>query len=286
MSDEKVQKVLAQHGLGSRREMERWVAEGRVKINGKLATTGDRVKEDDQIHVDNKIIKRKEHKTRVLIYNKPSGVICTRHDPEGRTTIFDQLPEARKGRWVNIGRLDINTSGLLLLTNDGELANRMMHPKYEIEREYAVRVMGQVSDETIKRLETGVELEDGLAKFVTICYIGGEGINKWFHVALKEGRNREVRRLWEAVGHKVSRLHRIRYGPITLSRQLRQGQYEELDQNTLDVMQKAVGLETRELDEPTTTRRTGKKTARKDPTRGSSRGKNPAGKRPIKKRRK
>jgi 23S rRNA pseudouridine2605 synthase len=241
--DEKLQKVLANLGYGSRREIEGWITAGRIKVNGKLATLGDRVSEKDQILVDDRRVQRKhEVTTRVLVLNKPADTICTRNDPEGRPTVFDLLPRLHHDRWIAVGRLDINSSGLLLFTNNGELANRLMHQSYEIEREYAVRILGQVSPETIKTLENGVELDDGTAKFVTIHDAGGQGANHWYHVMLKEGRNREVRRLWEAVGHKVSRLHRIRYGPVQLQRSIKPGRYQELDSSTTDLLLELAGL--------------------------------------------
>lgn len=241
--DEKLQKVLANLGYGSRREIEGWITAGRIKVNGKLATLGDRVSEKDQILVDDRRVQRKhEVTTRVLVLNKPADTICTRNDPESRPTVFDLLPRLHHDRWIAVGRLDINSSGLLLFTNNGELANRLMHPSYEIEREYAVRILGEVSPETIKTLENGVELDDGTAKFVTIHDAGGQGANHWYHVTLKEGRNREVRRLWEAVGHKVSRLHRIRYGPVQLQRSIKPGRYQELDSSTTDLLLELAGL--------------------------------------------
>jgi len=229
--DEKLQKVLANAGLGSRREMESWISQGRIQVNGRVATIGDRVTVTDQLEVDGKPLSRRSIEnnfTRVIVYHKPEGEICTAKDPEGRPTIFRNLPRLQTGRWVSIGRLDINTSGLLLLTTDGELANRLMHPKYQIEREYAVRVLGQVSDETLQQLRTGVMLEDGTAHFDHIVDAGGKGANHWYHVILREGRNREVRRLWEAVGHTVSRLQRVRYGNITLDREINTKKWRDL----------------------------------------------------------
>lgn len=250
--DEKLQKVLANLGYGSRREIEGWISAGRIKVNGKLASLGDRVTEKDQILVDDRrVYRRREQDTRVLILNKPTDTICTRNDPEDRSTVFDLLPRLHQGRWIAVGRLDINSSGLLLFTNNGELANRLMHPSYELEREYAVRVLGQVSPETINALEKGVELDDGTAKFVTIRDAGGQGANHWYHVTLKEGRNREVRRLWEAVGHNVSRLHRIRYGPVQLPRSIKPGRYQELDSSTTDLLLELVGLPKQKKDKVT-----------------------------------
>lgn len=242
--DEKLQKVLANLGYASRREIERWITAGRISVNGKQATLGDRVSAEDKIMVDGRYTQRKKEQsaTRVLVLNKPIDTVCTSSDPEGRPTVFKLLPRLYRERWIAVGRLDINSTGLLLFTNNGELANRLMHPSHEVEREYAVRVLGQVSPETIKMLETGVELDDGTAKFVTICDAGGQGANHWYHVTLKEGRNREVRRLWEAVGHKVSRLHRIRYGPVQLPRSIKPGRQEELDSSTTDLLLEFVGL--------------------------------------------
>ena len=253
--DEKLQKVLANLGFASRREIERWITAGRITVNGELATLGDRVSEHDEIMVDGRRVQRKteaQQATRILVLNKPIDTVCTRDDPEGRPTVFSLLPRLHHDRWVAVGRLDINSSGLLLFTNNGELANRLMHPSYELEREYAVRVLGQVNPETIKTLETGVELDDGVAKFVTICDAGGHGANHWYHVTLKEGRNREVRRMWEAVGHKVSRLHRIRYGPVQLPRSVKPGRHEELDSSATDLLLELVGLPKENIEKATT----------------------------------
>jgi len=212
-------------------------------VNDEIAKLGDRVNEHDKITVDGRHVVRKVLvKTRVLMLNKPIDYVCTHNDPQERQTVYSLLPKLHHDRWIGIGRLDINSSGLLLFTNNGELANRFMHPKYELEREYAVRVLGQVNEETLKTLQKGVELDDGEAKFVTICDAGGQGANHWYHVTLKEGRNREVRRLWEAVGHKVSRLHRIRYGPVQLPRSIKPGRYQELETSTTDLLLELVGL--------------------------------------------
>lgn len=265
--DEKLQKVLANLGYASRREIERWITAGRITINGKQAKLGDRVTEQDKITVDGRNVQRKSEQqaTRVLILNKPIDTVCTRIDPEDRPTVFTLLPRLYHDRWIAVGRLDINSSGLLLFTNNGELANRLMHPSYELEREYAVRVLGQVSPETIKTLETGVELDDGTAKFVTICDAGGQGANHWYHVTLKEGRNREVRRMWEAVGHKVSRLHRIRYGPVQLPRSIKPGHHEELDSSTTDLLLELVGLPVQKTDKADTNKyRRGKQYKRRN----------------------
>ena len=242
--DEKLQKVLARAGIGSRREMERWIEQGRVKVNDQVATIGDRVSEKDRIKVDNKFIsqRRTTPQQRVIAYHKPVGEVCTRDDPEGRKTIFQNLPKLSSGRWISIGRLDLNTSGLLLLTTDGELANKLMHPSSEIEREYAVRILGEVSPEIMKELKTNVPLEDGDAHFVDVKSAGGQGANHWYHVVLKEGRNREVRRLWEYFGFAVSRLMRIRYGDIKLERGIRPSKSEDLSEKELLAIYKSVGL--------------------------------------------
>lgn len=230
MTSEKLQKTLARAGLGSRRDLEAWISAGRVTVNGAVAELGSRVSEDDRILVDGKPLSVGWEPAlgRVLAYHKPEGEICSRRDPEGRPTIFDALPSAGKARWVVVGRLDINTSGLLLLTTDGELANRLMHPRHEIEREYAVRVLGELQPDTLHNLTHGVQLEDGPAKFDTITERGGEGANRWFHVTLREGRNREVRRLWESQGLTVSRLIRVRYGNLVLPRDIPAGRWREL----------------------------------------------------------
>ena len=211
---EKLQKVLARAGAGSRREMETYISAGRVSVEGKTAYLGDRVEGNELIRVDGHQIKLKplaDDLCRVLMYNKPEGEMCTRKDPEGRPTVFDRLPKLDGSRWVAVGRLDINTSGMLLFTTDGELANRLMHPSKQVEREYAVRIFGEVNEAMLQTLRHGVKLEDGPAKFQKITYKGGEGRNHWFHVVLSEGRNREVRRLWESQDVQVSRLIRVRY---------------------------------------------------------------------------
>ena len=245
VSGEKLQKVLARMGLASRREAESWIQAGRVNVNGQPATLGCRVDGLDQISVDGRPLRRDlttEVSRRVLIYNKPEGEVCTRDDPEGRPTVFEQLPRLKQGRWVNIGRLDINTTGLLLFTTDGKLANRLMHPSYQMDREYAVRVMGEVDEEIIERLKEGVMLDDGPAKFTDVVSSGGEGINRWFHVCLLEGRNREVRRLWESQGVRVNRLKRVRFGPVFLGAELPVGRWREMKQNEIDTLSEEVGL--------------------------------------------
>ncbi|MEJ2214358.1 MAG: pseudouridine synthase [Gammaproteobacteria bacterium] len=230
---ERLQKVLATSGLGSRREIERWIQAGRLSIKGRKAKLGDRVTEDDKVSLDGKVISKKRLKDiqhRVIIYNKPEGELVTRSDPEGRKTVFTHLPRLEKGRWVAVGRLDINSAGLMLFTTDGQLANQLMHPKQQIEREYAVRVMGEVKNDHLKQLVNGVELEDGFARFEDIVASGGEGINRWFHVVIMEGRNREVRRLWESVGLKVNRLKRVRFGNVFLDSSVKVGQWKDLDE--------------------------------------------------------
>ena len=243
---EKLQKVLARIGVGSRRDVEAWITQKRIKVNGVEATLGQRVDLHDAITIDGKVIKREEAAEsvrRVIMYNKPDGEICTRDDPEGRPTVFDKMPKPKEGRWINIGRLDINTTGLLMFTTDGELANRLMHPSYEMDREYAVRVRGEVDDEMIERLKAGVVLEDGPAKFTDIKQApGGEGFNHWYHGVVMEGRNREVRRLWESQGLVVSRLKRVRFGPVFLNSDLPMGRWREMSQYEVDILSAEVGL--------------------------------------------
>ncbi|NWE17141.1 23S rRNA pseudouridine(2605) synthase RluB [Pseudomonas yamanorum] len=243
---EKLQKVLARIGVGSRRDVEAWITQKRIKVNGVEATLGQRVDLHDAITIDGKVIKREEAAEsvrRVIMYNKPDGEICTRDDPEGRPTVFDKMPRPKEGRWINIGRLDINTTGLLMFTTDGELANRLMHPSYEMDREYAVRVRGEVDDEMIERLKAGVVLEDGPAKFTDIKQApGGEGFNHWYHCVVMEGRNREVRRLWESQGLVVSRLKRVRFGPVFLNSDLPMGRWREMSQYEVDILSAEVGL--------------------------------------------
>lgn len=248
---EKLQKVLARMGLASRRDIETWISSGRVQVNGVVATLGQRVDLHDAISVDGRVLRREEEQEevrRVLIYNKPDGEVCTRNDPEGRPTVFDRLPRPRNGRWINVGRLDINTTGLLLFTTDGELANRLMHPSYEMDREYAVRVRGEVTDEMIEQLKAGVMLEDGPAKFTDIKQApGGEGYNHWYHCVVMEGRNREVRRLWESQGVVVSRLKRVRFGPVFMTSDLTMGRWREMSQREIDILSAEVGLTPVEL---------------------------------------
>lgn len=214
---EKLQKVLAARGLGSRREMERWISAGRVSVNNQVARLGDRVTGEERIQVDGKALSSKKLEHRHLLYNKPEGEIVSRDDPEGRRSVFDRLPKLRNQRWISVGRLDFNTSGLILFTTDGELANRLMHPSANIDREYAVRVLGDVTDEALERMQQGVLLEDGIFQFTDIRrgVDSDESVssaNNWYYVVLMAGRNREVRRLWESQGYTVSRLKRVRFG--------------------------------------------------------------------------
>lgn len=244
---EKLQKVLARLGVASRRDSEQWIKDGRIKVNGLVAHLGMRVTRRDTISVDGETVKQdKETATlrRVILYNKPEGEVCTRRDPEGRPTVFERLPRLKSGRWINIGRLDINTTGLLIFTTDGELANRMMHPSNNMDREYAVRVRGEVTEEMIENLLKGVILEDGPAKFTDIqAAPEGDGFNRWFHCVVMEGRNREVRRLWESQGLVVSRLKRVRFGPVFLTSALSVGRWRELNQPEVDILSKECGLE-------------------------------------------
>lgn len=230
--NEKLQKVLARAGIGSRREMERVIQQGRVLVNGERATLGDRVDLGDRIEVDRKRIRltaKEESNVKVLLYNKPEGEICTRSDPEGRPTVFDHLPQLNGERWIAVGRLDFNTSGLLLFTTDGELANSLMHPSSKIDREYLVRIQGKVDDDMKARLVEGIALEDGTARFTDIVDGAGSGQNHWFYCVVMEGRNREVRRLWESQGVKVSRLKRVRFGNIFIPSHVRVGQWTDLN---------------------------------------------------------
>ena len=242
---ERIQKVLARAGLGSRRQVEGWIKEGRIKINGTRAVPGDHVSARDKVKFDNRIVQLvdpEKEQLKVLAYYKPAGEICARSDPKHKKTVFDGLPKLKKGRWINIGRLDINTIGLLLFTNNGELANRLMHPSNQVEREYAVRVLGEVSDKQLQAMLKGVRLDDGLARFSDIVDSGGEGANHWYHVVIMEGRNREVRRLWESQGVKVSRLMRVRFGSYILPRSKRPGNYWDLSETEIKALCKDVDL--------------------------------------------
>jgi 23S rRNA pseudouridine2605 synthase len=239
---ERLQKVLARAGFGSRREIETWISDGRILINGKPATLGDRIGKRDRISIDGKPVRLADTPpTRVLIYNKPEGQVCSRHDPEGRDTVFRHLPRIKNARWISVGRLDINTTGLLLFTTDGQLANRLMHPSSEVEREYAVRIHGPVSPKTLQALREGVQLDDGMARFESIQPRQPGEDNKWFNVIVREGRYREVRRLWESQGLTVTRLVRLRFGPVSLPRGLKKGGCRELEGKQLDRLLEASG---------------------------------------------
>lgn len=224
---EKLQKVLARAGIASRREAERMISDGRVEVDGEPATLGDRVGASARIAVDGKPINMAPSESRILLYHKPEGEICTRSDPEGRPTVFDRLPKIKLGRWIMVGRLDINTTGLLLFTNDGELANKLMHPSSNLEREYHVRVLGDLTAEIIAKLKKGVMLDDGMAVFKHIKVLRGQGANKWCQVVLMEGRNREVKRLFESQGLQVNKLKRVRFGDNRLPRDLQPGSWIE-----------------------------------------------------------
>lgn len=244
-TDEKLQKVLARAGIGSRREMERAIEAGQVKVNDRIATLGDRVTVQDKIFVNGqRVLQRAEvTRRRVILYNKPEGEICSRSDPEGRPTVYDHLPPLTGERWISVGRLDFNTSGLLLFTNDGELANKLMHPSSVIDREYLVRIQGDVDDEMKRHLLEGVVLDDGVARFTDIVDGAGEGKNRWFYCVVMEGRNREVRRLWESQGVKVSRLKRVRYANIFIPSHVRVGQWIELSEKEINDLCMTAGFD-------------------------------------------
>ncbi|MFK7887267.1 MAG: pseudouridine synthase [Gammaproteobacteria bacterium] len=237
----RINKALAQSGVASRREVERLINAGRITVNGKEAVLGQRLVATDEVELDEKPIELKLEASggHVIMYNKPVGQVCTRSDPEGRTTVFSKLPEPPSGRWISVGRLDINTSGLLLFTTDGDLANRLMHPSSQVEREYAVRVLGDLSAESMQILLKGVELDDGMARFTDIQAGGGEGANQWYYVVLTEGRQREVRRLFEAVGSRVSRLIRVRYGNVIMERDMGAGRTRPLTDSQMSGLHKA-----------------------------------------------
>ncbi len=247
--NEKLQKLLAHAGLGSRRELEKWIEAGRVSVNGKRAKLGDRASASDRILVDGNLVSLvAQHRESIkgLIYHKPEGQICTRKDPKGRPTVFENLPALPGGRWVSVGRLDLNSSGLLLFTNNGDLANKLMHPSTGLEREYLVRIRGQASEETIKKLvNIGVKIDGKLAQFksVTAANLAEEGTNHWYRVVICEGRYREVRRMWDSVGHTVSRLKRIRYGTVKLNRDLKQGQNAKMAPKQLERLVSNAGLQ-------------------------------------------
>lgn len=245
---ERLQKALARAGYGSRRKLETMISEGRVSVNGSIAVLGTKIEKEDTVILDGQLVPPAmlfEQARLVIAYHKPEGEVCTRNDPEGRPTIFDRLPKIAQGRWIAVGRLDINTSGLILLTTDGELANRLMHPSSGIDREYLVRVHGDVTEEQLERLVDGIILDDGPARFTDIVRhpeADPDRRNQWFYVALMEGRNREVRRLWESQGLQVNRLKRVRYGCIFLPSFLKQGHFVELGQKEVDDLGKLVDL--------------------------------------------
>jgi 23S rRNA pseudouridine2605 synthase len=243
----KLHKVLAEAGLGSRRDMEELIIAGRVSVNGEPAHIGQRILPTDAVRINGKLLQRRVNATnkppRVLVYHKPAGEIVSADDPEGRPSVFDRLPNMKNGKWLAVGRLDFNTEGLLLFTNSGDLANRLMHPRYNIDREYAVRTLGELEEGMRQKLLAGVELEDGLASFTKIADGGGEGVNRWYRVVIGEGRNREVRRMFEAVGLTVSRLIRTRYGAMTLPSGLKRGRWEELEENDVRNFMTAFGIE-------------------------------------------
>ncbi|MGH8611201.1 MAG: pseudouridine synthase [Gammaproteobacteria bacterium] len=245
---ERVQKLLARAGLGSRRALERWIQAGRVTVNGRIAHLGDSASTRDRIRIDGKLLARRllcTQAVRVLAYHKPAGLVCGRARQNGCASVYEQLPPLPGGRWLGIGRLDIDTLGLMLFTNNGELAYRLMHPTRRIEREYAVRVWGEVNDQTVRQLLTGIELAEGTARFEGIRYAGGTGRNQWFHCVLTEGRNREVRRLWGSQGCTVSRLIRVRYGPIALEKALRRGRCRVLSSDEMAKLLALVDLRVR-----------------------------------------
>lgn len=264
---ERIQKVLARAGHGSRRQIEGWIEAGRITVNGRVARLGDNLDGSDRVSLDGKPLSFDiSIPPRVIAYHKPVGELCSRHDPDGRPTIFAHLPKLKKGRWVQVGRLDYNTSGLLLLTTDGELANRLMHPAAGIEREYAVRILGDVDADMLARLRHGVELEDGMAAFARIKDAGGSGANHWYHVVLKEGRKHEVRRLWASQGVTVSRLKRIRYGPVVLTARLAQQRWRDLDDQEMSALLAQVGIKRRSQSPPAspqTIKRTAARQARR-----------------------
>lgn len=241
----RLQKLLAAAGLGSRRSIEQWIRDGRITVAGRVAQLGDRAGPNDEILLDGRKIEvhtAKPPSRELLLYHKPVGEMTTRSDPQGRPTVFERLPQPQAGRWITVGRLDVNTSGLLLFTTDGELAHRLMHPSSEIDREYLVRIRGRPAQSALRQLLEGVMLEDGPARFDSIVQDSGEGTHSSFRVVLHEGRNREVRRIWDAIGLEVSRLMRIRYGPVSLPRDLRPGEWRAADHQLTEQLAAAVGL--------------------------------------------
>ena len=252
MDKQKLHKMLAHSGLGSRRAMEEAILSGRVMVNGKRAEVGMRVGPEDMIRFEGRIVKLKftSRLPRVMLYHKPEGEIVSRDDPEKRTTVFEKLPRMRSAKWISIGRLDFNTSGLLIFTTSGELANRLTHPGFEVEREYSVRILGRVTPDQAKLLTSGIELEDGPAKFEVMSDEGGEGANHWYRVILKEGRNRVVRRLFEALGLTVSRLIRTRFGPLILPSRVKRGMLLELEEHEVAALMKWAGLEVEKPEKP------------------------------------
>ncbi len=247
---ERIQKVLARSGLGSRRQIEKAIKMAQIYINGKLVELGQTLNEGDIVNWKNRkwVIEPQDQDLKILMYNKPLGEICTRKDEKGRPTVFDNLPELKRERWINVGRLDINTTGLILFTNDGGFANHLMHPSTKIDREYACRVFGDVDQIKLDNLRNGVELEDGFAKFNDIQQAGSGEANQWFHVVLLEGRNREVRRLWESQDLKVSRLKRVRYGGVFLPKKLRMGQFQEFTRGEKNILLQDVGYKVKEVE--------------------------------------
>ncbi|MFT5111849.1 MAG: 23S rRNA pseudouridine2605 synthase [Parasphingorhabdus sp.] len=257
---DRLQKVLAQTGAGSRRQIEDWIREGKISVNGRVAELGQQVTANCRIMLDGKSIRIKPEKNmRVLAYHKPTGQICSRSDPGKRPTVFENLPKLRNGRWISIGRLDFNTSGLLLFTTDGMLANKLTHPSSEIDREYRCRVQGEVDKDFLRDLRQGIDLDGKKARFESVDYEGGEGTNRWYRVVIREGRYREVRRMWEAGGYRVSRLLRVRYGPIVLSRTLKSGNYMNLEPDMVRKLLTANKDEDRKVRETPPPKKTGKK---------------------------
>ena len=251
-SGERIQKVLAQSGFGSRREIEKAIVDERVLVNNKIAKVGQSITPSDKISLNGKpiFLSNSNNLPRVLIYHKPEGEIVSENDPEGRTNVFQNLPRIKNGKWISIGRLDFNTSGLLIFTSNGELANKMMHPKYEVDREYSVRILGEVSEEQIKKFTKGIDLDDGTAKFESISFEGGEGANKWYRVVLKEGKNREVRRMFEYFNLTVSRLIRVRFGIVILPSHVKRGMYTELTQAEVSRLLEKHGMNSNDFNKP------------------------------------